>query len=524
MASAAWGAREPRIVQATFSTSQPLGLVLSPDLVVTGFKRFAPSVPLPAEESGLVHLGDRLISVNGARVAGKRLDEVQRLVSAAQLPKTLTFHSDVPETAGAKAGTGQTGTRQGQIALYVSGVRQNGTLPFTVAAFSGSITCSVPASRVVVAANTFGCGSHDDDPAVADAIVVVQRGKCAFADKAALAQQASARALVVVNADDEVEVMQRAPDDGSGDIAIPAVMITRSTGALLVKRLRAATAVTPATATRPPSKGPPLAQLLLAGMKCAEPRAPRRPPPPASNASHANANASRAAWPSAVIHYSGGRSVEALASSTGCDMTAESVATAYVHAAIGDATACDTSAIPPATDMLIARRGECSAYDKAARAAARGVRTLLLVNDRVEPLFALTPPDGVPPGTPPAICILLLPAGGGGALMGTVASADARGAAENGTKVAIQIAPTIAQAWSDLDALPWAAASNATQLRKMYLRAARQHHPDLPVGSQDRFEALQAAYKSAVAAWERRGGDGTPAAEVDPQPAAAGGL
>jgi hypothetical protein len=75
-----------------FDTRAPLGMKLDASLLVTGFAR-APGTGarLPAEASGWVRAGDRVVAVAGERVEGRAIADVAQLIARAEPPKTLRF-------------------------------------------------------------------------------------------------------------------------------------------------------------------------------------------------------------------------------------------------------------------------------------------------------------------------------------------------------------------------------------------------------------------------------------------------
>jgi len=97
--------------EASFHTSSPLGVSLSAELRVVGVARGS-----PAALANAIAAGDVLVAVNGVRVAGIALADVQRLIGRAQLPRTLTF-----ARAAAPAGAAATPPVQrltGTVAVY----------------------------------------------------------------------------------------------------------------------------------------------------------------------------------------------------------------------------------------------------------------------------------------------------------------------------------------------------------------------------------------------------------------------
>ena len=84
-------------------------------------------------------------------------------------------------------------------------------------------------------ANDEGCDWTDVDPMnLRKRIVVVRRGTCKFHEKAMLAQQAGAEALVVINSDDSYRLYMAAPDDAFEMPDIPVLIIAKEAGDAIV--------------------------------------------------------------------------------------------------------------------------------------------------------------------------------------------------------------------------------------------------------------------------------------------------
>ena len=75
---------------AHFVNKDNLGIIFSADLRVTGFyKNRENGKILPAEESGMIRIGDRILSVNGAPIA--TLKELKAAMAAASVPVHIKF-------------------------------------------------------------------------------------------------------------------------------------------------------------------------------------------------------------------------------------------------------------------------------------------------------------------------------------------------------------------------------------------------------------------------------------------------
>jgi hypothetical protein len=220
-----------------FETSKPLGMKLSSDLSVQGFVRNG-GTKLPAEASGWLRVGDKIVAVNGESTVGKDINTVVRMIGSASLPKKLTFVTSggsnrTKEMANHYDGPKGIHGHEGVLELAKDG-NPLGSIPFLQAMFGGLTNCK-PAPIVVVNPS-HGCGAYRGLEAAFDAFAIVDRGVCAFSDKAIIAQQASAMGLIVVN--DQPSELIRMPIDPSEsqDIALPVVMVEMSDGAT-VKQL-----------------------------------------------------------------------------------------------------------------------------------------------------------------------------------------------------------------------------------------------------------------------------------------------
>lgn len=106
----------------------------------------------------------------------------------------------------------------------------------------GSFAVSL-ASLSVSAATTlsYGCdsGSHLNKTEVDGKVIVVQRGQCSFALKAHLAALEGAKAVLVVNTADSVDLVPTIDEaDAELKALVPLVMISNSTGQALEDLLR----------------------------------------------------------------------------------------------------------------------------------------------------------------------------------------------------------------------------------------------------------------------------------------------
>jgi len=269
---------------------------LSDALVVQAFHRNASAggARLAAEASGWLRVGDRLVAVNGAAAEGRPLAAVVAMVAAASVPKRLTFAAGGGGNRSAEMALALGGPRgahghAGLLELARGGVPL-GSVPFLQAMFGGALA-SCRAAPLVRAQPAHGCGAYANAEQAFDAVVLVERGVCAFSDKALLAQQASARAVVVMNDAAQGAGAVRMPIDpdekrrNGGSIAVPAVMIDAA-DALTIKALVEAAAR---------SRGVVLARLVRQGQRC-------RPWPRAAGAGGAGSAGARGGKGGAARH------------------------------------------------------------------------------------------------------------------------------------------------------------------------------------------------------------------------------
>lgn len=249
-----------------FDTAKPLGIKLSPELAVNGFARDPKDrSKMPAEKSGWLRVGDALVEVNGQRVAGMPLPDVQQLIARASIPKELVFE---PANGGdrgeelAHRPSSEEGMHGHPVrlqlfrrgALLKASSKADSLLPFSIhglqAMFGGPISCTpLLGAQFAVAKPLHGCFSHRSrESSVAGKIVIAFRGDCLFGDKAVLAQDSGAAGLLVINDDkdepDEVLRMPWNPDSSfkQKDLSLPVAMISYRDGLSLLKYLANGTA------------------------------------------------------------------------------------------------------------------------------------------------------------------------------------------------------------------------------------------------------------------------------------------
>lgn len=227
-----------------FATTKSLGMKLSGDLIIQGFHRNASAgnAKMAAESTGWLRVGDRLVGVNEKVAEGVDLSKVAQMIASASVPKRLTFLAGggVNRTAEmALVFDGPQGIHghSGVVELGKDGVPL-GSVPFLQGMFGGQIR-SCRTAPLVLAVPQYGCGAYRNQEAIFNSISLVERGLCAFSDKALMAQQASAVAIIVMNDSPEVVRMPIDEDEkkrSGSDIAIPSVMIDQ-TDAQTIKHL-----------------------------------------------------------------------------------------------------------------------------------------------------------------------------------------------------------------------------------------------------------------------------------------------
>ena len=72
-------------------------------------------------------------------------------------------------------------------------------------------------------------------------IAITSRGGCSFGTKALMAQQAGARAIIIVNSDDKLPMPKLAGGDDTSSIRIPGMMVKKSDGTKLIEAVAAST-------------------------------------------------------------------------------------------------------------------------------------------------------------------------------------------------------------------------------------------------------------------------------------------
>lgn len=126
------------------------------------------------------------------------------------------------------------------------------TLPAVAASFGPSIASTTPPASsfafaqpslpLVLATFPFGCEPHPTDDAVETSlegkVVVLHRGRCGFAKKSNLAALGGAKAVIVVNSDDQADfVPSMEGEEEKYKALVPLVVVSNSTGAALEQML-----------------------------------------------------------------------------------------------------------------------------------------------------------------------------------------------------------------------------------------------------------------------------------------------
>jgi len=110
---------------------------------------------------------------------------------------------------------------------------------FVKATFGGALHCEYEPIRLSDPAD---CCEAPDPAIAAGAILVVDRGKCSFADKAYFAEKSGAAGVIMVNTDQAIPRLPAAymlvNEEADPEITIPMVAVRRSAGAALKKILK----------------------------------------------------------------------------------------------------------------------------------------------------------------------------------------------------------------------------------------------------------------------------------------------
>jgi hypothetical protein len=205
-----------------------LGLQLSPSLVVLGFGGKQSS-------KGNVHVGDRIIAVNGQPMKGLSSSQALDAIRSSTIPRTVRFRStvkrdqpnlvDIPDevTIEKKEHLQVLGGKQGVLARLpyatalfgpTKGVGVGGTGKFSVAPSKGFDWCQP--YEVVFAEPRDACSALASEESLKNKVVFVHRGKCSFVTKAWQLQSADAVAMVVVNLDGSLFRMPEGDQDTDG--------------------------------------------------------------------------------------------------------------------------------------------------------------------------------------------------------------------------------------------------------------------------------------------------------------------
>lgn len=210
-----------------FEDNGPLGLELDERLRVTAFRRGKGGVMGAAEATGWISVGDRLVSVNERPLEGVALRDAVMHIHRASTPRILRFHT--------RAHTDRIVQMQREMAARVS--RQSalgsllfshqdmpqGNFSFVQALFGGPPSCTpLP---VVEAVPIHGCSElKNPEDELAGAIVVVERGVCAFSDKAVNVQMFGGSGVLVLNKNGPAFRMPAAEYE-RGEVQIFAAMV-----------------------------------------------------------------------------------------------------------------------------------------------------------------------------------------------------------------------------------------------------------------------------------------------------------
>ena len=229
-----------------------LGLELSPELVVIGFAKKATA------SHGNVHVGDKIVAVNGKSLAGLSGIAASRVIKSAAAPRKLTFRSTVKglkrvivdeenlsesfekrDYVQILTGTGGNNNDNNNNNNGDNGAANDpdegvaGRLPFASALFGptksidigGKGTFSMAPAKnfswckpyqLVFAEPRDACGALRNEKDVFNKIVIVHRGTCSFVTKAWQLQASGAVAMIVINVDSSIFRMPEGNLDTDG--------------------------------------------------------------------------------------------------------------------------------------------------------------------------------------------------------------------------------------------------------------------------------------------------------------------
>ena len=390
----------------------------------------------------------------------------------------------------------------------------------TRALFGGALRCRA-APLAAAAPDPHGCAAHA--PYRGGQVAVARRGRCTFSHKALLAQEAGAAGLLVVNdADDEAVAMPAEPAH-LADVVIPVAMLGSAAGEAVLERLRTGASLS--------------VRLTGDGETCAQPQqaAPRddgaghgRAAAVAVGSDGAPRGAAPGAPPPAAPHAAGGElfvfagahapgAWAALLDGAAAGLPVEQQRRQAVHEAalhcefVGDpghppgggaggwpAAALTLTAAQPRDacselegdprrlngSAVLVARGACSFAHKA-RVVGGAAALMVVVNS--EPI---------------GVSVIR---GSGAVMVSARSGRELRKLLEShgGERVTVVAAPRpeVEAAWHEIGGLlsdpagAWPA--DAAARRKLYLRLAKRHHPDKPLGDMDRFAALRWALAAA---------------------------
>ena len=230
-----------------------LGLELSPELVVIGFAKKSTTA------HANVHVGDKIVAVNGQSLEGMPGIAASRLIKLAATPRKLTFRSTVKGLSrvivdeedlsasiekrdhvqilsGTAAVLGDREEKGAQTDgpdtdTFTRGIV--GRLPFASALFGPTKTIDIggkgsfamdPAKnfswckpyQLAFAEPRDACGALRNEKDVFNKVVIVHRGTCSFVTKAWQLQASGAIAMIVINVDSSIFRMPEGSLDTDG--------------------------------------------------------------------------------------------------------------------------------------------------------------------------------------------------------------------------------------------------------------------------------------------------------------------
>ena len=483
---------------------QTLGLELSQELFVTGFGKKG------ATSKGNVHVGDRIVAVNGRSLEGLSGAAASSLIRSAQIPRTLRFRStvrnadrimvEIPDPAIIE-------TKEHVQVLTAKGVAAR--LPFATSLFGPTKSVNVggtgqfempPATgfdwcdphEIAFADPRDACGAFKNEELLRGKVVVVHRGTCSFVTKAWLLQAAGAKAMVLINFDGSLFRMPQGDQDTIG-LQLASFML----------QLDALVAIEPLVLQ--PETARTLKVRFINPTVCKDLNATTEAILQNSQSYSVGADGSvrhdgiaRPAEPKSYAHLFGGKLTvsgknrrKELAEFLQFETGSKTLPASATLVASAPANACGEVTRVPVNAWVLVDRGGCSFHDKLRNAAAAGAGGVLIVND----MPGLVHGKGIPSGTtvdsddgthtPAAMVTLSF-----GRTLRTQVGLPA--------VVQFKSDPHVVRRWNALAELETNSAwpEDKSERKALYKALSMQNHPDKDGGNADRFSYLQMLYQA----------------------------